>query len=166
MINKYNNYNIIEIYIHRLSTTMQIFLAMNYLILMSEKYVHLRKRQKHIPRIFFSTRSSNWIHVTVCSYHVTYASQSESTRYSCLNVKELLARSRREIWSLIDCNWTRTHNYLVHKPTLDHSSPVVVTWIHVLRKYFANYVYLKDLYRSLILVRNFVWSIIGFEERR
>ena len=29
--------------------------------------------------------------------HVTYAFQSESTLYSCLNVKELLARSRREI---------------------------------------------------------------------
>ena len=28
---------------------------------------------------------------TVCSYHVTYAFQSESTLYSCLNVKELLA---------------------------------------------------------------------------
>ena len=35
--------------------------------------------------------------VTVCSDHVTYAFQSESTLYSCLNVKELLARSRREI---------------------------------------------------------------------
>ena len=33
----------------------------------------------------------------VCSYHVTYAFQSESTLYSCLNVKELLARSRLEI---------------------------------------------------------------------
>ena len=29
--------------------------------------------------------------------HVTYAFESESTLYSCLNVKELLARSRREI---------------------------------------------------------------------
>ena len=28
---------------------------------------------------------------TVCSYHVTYTFQSESTLYSCLNVKELLA---------------------------------------------------------------------------
>ena len=35
--------------------------------------------------------------MTVCSYHVTYAFQSESTLYSCLNVKELLARNRREI---------------------------------------------------------------------
>ena len=39
----------------------------------------------------------NEAYLTVCSYHVTYAFQSESTLYSCLNVKELLARSRREI---------------------------------------------------------------------
>ena len=53
--------------------------------------------------------------MTVCSCHVTYAVQSESTLYSCLNVKELFARSRREIWSLSDCNWTRTQNHLVRK---------------------------------------------------
>ena len=35
--------------------------------------------------------------VAVCSCHVTYAFQSESTLYSCLNFKELLVRSRREI---------------------------------------------------------------------
>ena len=58
--------------------------------------------------------------LSVCSYHVTYAFQSESTLYSCLNVKEFLARSRREIGSLSDCNWTRTHNHLVHKQTLNH----------------------------------------------
>ena len=44
---------------------------------------------------------SNWLKAnkisTVCSYHVTYVFQSESTLYSCLNVKELLARSRCEI---------------------------------------------------------------------
>ena len=35
--------------------------------------------------------------LTVCSCHVTYAFQSESTLYRCLNFKELFARSRREI---------------------------------------------------------------------
>ena len=40
--------------------------------------------------------------------------------YSSLNVKELLARSRREIWRLSDCNSTRTHNHVVHKRTLNH----------------------------------------------
>ena len=52
----------------------------------------------------------------VCSCHVTY----ESTLYSCLNVKELLVRSRREIWSLSDCNWNCTQNHLVRKRTLNH----------------------------------------------
>ena len=42
-------------------------------------------------------RPVSLLSVTVCSYHVTYAFQSESTLYSCLNVKERLARNRREI---------------------------------------------------------------------
>ena len=50
----------------------------------------------------------------ICYYHRTYAFQSESTLYSWLNVKKRLARSRREIWSLSDCNWTQTHNHLIH----------------------------------------------------
>ena len=37
VIHKYNNYNVIEIFINRLNTKMQIFMAMDYLILMSEK---------------------------------------------------------------------------------------------------------------------------------
>ena len=37
------------------------------------------------------------IQLPVCFYHVTYAFQSESTLYSCLNVKELLARKRGKI---------------------------------------------------------------------
>ena len=39
-----------------------------------------------------STVIDSVISETVCSCHVTYAFESESTRYSCLNVKELLAR--------------------------------------------------------------------------
>ena len=58
--------------------------------------------------------------LSVCSCHVMYTFQSESTLYSCLNVKELLARNRRDIWSLSDCNWTQTHDHLVHKWTLNH----------------------------------------------
>ena len=34
---------------------------------------------------------------SVCSRHVTNVFQSVSTRYSCLNVKEFLAQSRRKI---------------------------------------------------------------------
>ena len=43
-----SNDNTTVIYINRLSTTMHISKAMDYLILMSEKYVHFRKRQKHV----------------------------------------------------------------------------------------------------------------------
>ena len=60
------------------------------------------------------------VHLTVCSYHVTYAFQSKSPLYSSLNVKELLARNRRDIWNLSDCNGTRTHKLLVRKRTLNH----------------------------------------------
>ena len=44
-----------------------------------------------------------------------YAFQSESTLYSYLNVKELLARNRHDIWSPNDCNGTRIHKHLVCK---------------------------------------------------
>ena len=47
----------------------------------------------------------------VCSYHVTYSFHCESTLHSCLNVKELLARSRRHIWRLSDCNGTRLGSF-------------------------------------------------------
>ena len=40
--------------------------------------------------------------------------------HTCLNVEDLLARSRREIWSLSDCNWTWTYNHLVRKRRLKH----------------------------------------------
>ena len=57
---------------------------------------------------------------TICSYHVTYAFQSESTLYICLNVKQILAQNRRNIWSLSDSNGTRSRNHLVCKRTLNH----------------------------------------------
>ena len=69
------------------------------------------------------------IYLFLCSYHVTYAFQSESTLYNCLNVKELLAQNRSEIWSLSDSN--RTHNHLVRKRTLDQLAKLV----HLLTKW-------------------------------
>ena len=38
--------------------------------------------------------------VAVCYNHVMYSFQIESTRYSCLNLKERLARNRGDIWNL------------------------------------------------------------------
>ena len=37
------------------------------------------------------------VHLTVCSCYVTNSFQSESTLYSYVNTKELLAQSSREI---------------------------------------------------------------------
>ena len=56
-----------------------------------------------------------------------YGFQSESTVYSCLNVKELLSRNRRDIWRLGDSNGIRTHHQLVRKWTLNHL-PKWVKW--------------------------------------
>ena len=71
--------------------------------------------------------------MTVCYYHVKYTFQSESKLYICLDVKELLARNRRDIWSLSDCNGTRTHNHLVRKRTLNHLAKMIslAKWLSV-----------------------------------
>ena len=50
------------------------------------------------PTLFQTTIKNGKLPIqTVYSCHVTYAFQSESTLYCCLNVKELLARNGREI---------------------------------------------------------------------
>ena len=59
----------------------------------------------------------NYQMLTVCSYHVTCTFQSESTLYSCLNAKELLAQNRCDIWSLRDSSRIRNHNHSVRKLT-------------------------------------------------
>ena len=71
--------------------------------------------------------------MTVCSYNVKYAFQSESTLYSCFNVKELFARNRRDVWSLSDCNGTRAHNHLVRKWTLNDLASLtsLAKWLSV-----------------------------------
>ena len=60
------------------------------------------------------------MHFIACFYHVMSTFQSESTFYSCLNVKELLALNRWHICRLSDCNENRTHNHLVRVRTLNH----------------------------------------------
>ena len=96
----------------------------------------------------------SWIieHLPVCSCHATYAIQSKSTLYSCLNVKELLTRSRREIWSLSDFNWTRTQNHLVRNRTLNHLAKLVrlrimfyILYFDLARKWFWVWVQLQSL---------------------
>ena len=74
-IYKYTNYNITEIYINSLSTTTQIFIEMDYLIMMSEniKEVPLlyevplfyKKKKTFGKDIFSLPRRSNWIYVLI-----------------------------------------------------------------------------------------------------
>ena len=69
------------------------------------------------------------MNLTVCSYDVTYGFQSESTLYIFLNIKEVFAQKRRDIWSLSDCNETRTHNHLLRKGKLNHL-PKLTKWLN------------------------------------
>ena len=71
------------------------------------------------------------VHLTVSSYRVTYAFQTESRIYICLNVKELLAPNRRDIWNLTHCNEIRTHSQLVRKRTLNHLVKLIkwLSWV-------------------------------------
>ena len=43
----------------------------------------------------------------------------ESSSWSCLNVKDLFAGNKHDIWNLNDCNWAQTCNYLVHSQKLN-----------------------------------------------
>ena len=48
---------------------------------------------------------------------------------SCLNIKELRAQSRRDTWSLSDCNGIRTHNHVIRKRTHNHSAKLA-RWLN------------------------------------
>ena len=68
----------------------------------------------------FSYYWLGWL-LTVCSYHVTYVFQSESTLYSSLNVKgtpySKQARNLKFKWLQ---RVSRTHNHSIRKRTLNH----------------------------------------------
>ena len=69
--------------------------------------------------------------ITVCYYHVTYnVSFRLNLHHSivCLNVQELFAQSRCDIWSLSDSNWIQTYNHF-HRWTLNY---LVKLWLSVL----------------------------------
>ena len=112
--------------------------------------------------------------MTVCSCHVTYTFQSESTLYSCLNVKELLARSSCQIWSLKDCNWTWTQNHLVDKQTLNHLAKWLSVrlrakwfWIQVqlqllktIMEAFLHYLKINSPPNKVIQTKKFVYYVL------
>ena len=72
---------------------------------------------KYYPLHLWSYQQLIWLYVTIMS-RTSFRVNLHSI--VCLNVKELLAQSRRHIWSLIDSNEIGTHNQLVRKWTLNH----------------------------------------------
>ena len=50
------------------------------------------------------------------------------------SVKELLARNKRKIWSLSDCNWTRIYNHLVRKGKPNHLAKLA-EWLSFVCEY-------------------------------
>ena len=107
-----------------------LYRIISYLILQNWKHCHVADCKRfwfspyflkyHFSHLENITFLYGMVKLTACSSHVTNVFQSESALRSCLHVKELLARSRRKIWSLSDCNWTRSQNHLVHKLTFNH----------------------------------------------
>ena len=86
---------------------------------------HLSTFSKTSSRI-----NSIWLLVIIMS-HTSFRVNLQSI--VCLNIKELLPRSRCHIWSLSDSNGIQTHNYLVRKRTPNHLASVCLRtmWLWV-----------------------------------
>ena len=99
------------------------------------------------------------------SWHI-YVFQNQSTLYSCLNVKEFLAWSRCEIWSLSDCNWTWTQHHLVHKRTLNHLAKLArwLSCVHHSNNYSQHSSMLKWL--SVCLWTKWLWVWVQLQKLR
>ena len=103
---------------------------------------HFSKTVKTMEQVSFPKKKIFWTNInmkeikervrTDCMFlSCSYAFQSESTLYSCLNVKELLVWSSHVIWSLSDCNWTQNQNHLVRKQTLNHLAKLPNGWVFI-----------------------------------
>ena len=75
------------------------------------------------------------VHLNVRSYHVTHVSQSESTLFIWLNVKELLAQDNYDILSLNHCNGIRIRNHLLSKQILNDLATLAKRWNFVVGTY-------------------------------
>ena len=76
--------------------------------------------------VAFVVSGAGWnadLNVGSCLYVIIMSGTSFGVNpdsLTSLNVKKILAWSRRLIWSINDSNETRIHNHLVHKRTLNH----------------------------------------------
>lgn len=101
---------------------------------------------------WFYFLSKKYLHLSVYYYHVTCTFQSKTTLYSFLNVKELFAVNRRDIWGLRDMNIIRIHNHLVHKQTLAKLAQIPLLWFTFISKFLS--------FGALVIFKNdFVWYL-------
>ena len=105
-------------------------------------------------------KGCSWFNInnlTVCYYHVTYMFQSQFTPYNCLNVKELLARNKRDIWILSDSNGIRTHNHLICKRTLNHLTKLA-KWLSCVVTTFLYGTFDSMLLSCHVLVSEWIYT--------
>ena len=118
-----------------------------------------KKREGAIFYSYSTTSIHSWTfrHLNLCYCHVTYAFQSQTTLYSCLNVKELLAWNKRDMWSFSDCNGIRTHKHLVRKRTLNHLYKLVslAKWLS-----FLLQTWLLILFTNVVVGSNSIQTFI------
>ena len=84
------------------------------------KVVHWQNTSKFYIKLHYAFLFDVWFIYFQKAVFVYVMHNARYTLYSCLNIKKLVPRSKREIWSFSDSSWTRTHNRLVHKRTLNH----------------------------------------------
>ena len=103
-----------------------------FLIMTPPPILYAMSKVAHFLSRFFSLKSLIFMVVIAgWYYHLVYAFESESTLYSCLNVKELLAENKRNVWNLSDSKGIRNHIHLVSKRTLEYIS-IRCIWLHVI----------------------------------
>ena len=110
------------------------------------KYIKNLRKNGHLKPVTTKMYCIMYVlHLAICSYHVTYTFQSTSTLYTFLNVKELSARRKLDIWNLSDCSGTRINNHLVHKRTRNHLAnrpkDWAVLWVFIRTVHLTVYSY-------------------------
>ena len=114
-----------------------VWYILNYIPKISHAFNTRTKKESVVSSECLQTPEANIINNINSLYLLIMSRTCESTLCSCLNVKELLAWSRREIWSLSDVNCIRTHNHLVHKRTLNHLAKTG----QIIELFFGTYLY-------------------------
>ena len=99
-----------------------IFCSESYPISIIICHLEITRPQRKSPRVFLTVlfSFSEVVSLLFPLYVIIMSRTSFKVNLHsivCLNLKELLARSRRHIWSLSDSNRIRTHNHLVRKQT-------------------------------------------------